>query len=172
MFKDCTFSHHHYQSACQRFAESHNLSEVARAIGMKPQTLANKCNPEQPHHHLTVAELIAIYHATQDETLFDGMLLECGLTAVEIPSAERKPSLPHQAIDLNAKVASIGQRALELSERGRITRNDRNTLVSVATAAMGSLAILIHDVEQRFQAVPVLSCATDMLMSGSMPGLS
>ena len=36
--------------------------------------------------------------------------------------------------------------------------------VSVATAAMGSLALLIHDVEARFQAVPAVACASDILM--------
>ncbi|MEJ6089329.1 phage regulatory CII family protein, partial [Aeromonas salmonicida] len=44
------------------------------------------------------------------------------------------------------------------------TRSERNTLVSVATSAMGSLAILIHDVETRFQAVPALACASDILI--------
>ncbi|KAE9634736.1 MULTISPECIES: phage regulatory CII family protein [Aeromonas] len=154
----------HFESACSRFAASHSLAEVARAAGIGEQVLRNKLNPEQPHQ-LTARELVAIYHATEgDETLFDGLLLECGLTAVAIPKAERAPSLPHQAIDLNAKIASIGQRALELTDRGRITRSERNTLVSVATSAMGSLAILIHDIEARFQAVPTLACASDILM--------
>ena len=154
----------HFQSACSRFAASHSLAEVARAAGIGEQLLRNKLNPAQPHQ-LTARELVAIYHATEgDETLFDGLLLECGLTAVAIPKAERAPSLPHQAIDLNAKIASIGQRALELTDRGRITRSERNTLVSVATSAMGSLAILIHDIEARFQAVPTLACASDILM--------
>lgn len=154
----------HFESACSRFAASHSLAEVARAAGIGEQLLRNKLNPAQPHQ-LTARELVAIYHATDgDETLFDGLLLECGLTAVAIPQAERAPSLPHQAIDLNAKIASIGQRALELTDRGRITRSERNTLVSVATSAMGSLAILIHDIEARFQAVPTLACASDILM--------
>ncbi|ENC6433111.1 MULTISPECIES: phage regulatory CII family protein [Aeromonas] len=154
----------HFESACSRFAASHSLAEVARAAGIGEQLLRNKLNPAQPHQ-LTARELVAIYHATEgDETLFDGLLLECGLTAVAIPKAERAPSLPHQAIDLNAKIASIGQRALELTDRGRITRSERNTLVSVATSAMGSLAILIHDIEARFQAVPTLACASDILM--------
>ncbi|MBW3691714.1 phage regulatory CII family protein [Aeromonas veronii] len=154
----------HFESACSRFAASHSLAEVARAAGIGEQVLRNKLNPAQPHQ-LTARELVAIYHATEgDETLFDGLLLECGLTAVAIPKAERAPSLPHQAIDLNAKIASIGQRALELTDRGRITRSERNTLVSVATSAMGSLAILIHDIEARFQAVPTLACASDILM--------
>lgn len=143
------------------------MAEIAQRAGMNPQLLRNKLNPDQPHE-LTVAELIAITQASEgDETLFDGALFGCGLTAVAIPQAERAPSLPHQAIDLNAKIASIGQRALELTDRGRITRSERNTLVSVATSAMGSLAILIHDIEARFQAVPALACASDILMQAA-----
>ncbi|QWL67545.1 phage regulatory CII family protein [Aeromonas jandaei] len=159
---DC--KHPHFESACSRFTSSHVISKVAAEAGIDAQVLRNKLNPDQPHQ-LTVADLIALYHATEgDETLFDGMLLECGLTAIAIPNAERAPSLPHQAIDLNAKVASIGQRALELAERGRVSRTERNTIVSVATSAMGSLALLIHDIEARFQAVPTVACASDLLM--------
>ncbi|HDX8597807.1 TPA: phage regulatory CII family protein [Aeromonas dhakensis] len=164
MFTEYVSKHPHWISACQRFAASHNMAEIAQRVGMNPQLLRNKLNPDQPHE-LTVAELIAITQASEgDETLFDGALFDCGLTAVAIPQADRAPSLPHQAIDLNAKIASIGQRALELTDRGRITRSERNTLVSVATSAMGSLAILIHDIEARFQAVPTLACASDILM--------
>lgn len=167
MFTEYASKHPHWISACQRFAASHNMAEIAQRAGMNPQLLRNKLNPDQPHE-LTVAELIAITQASEgDETLFDGALFDCGLTAVAIPQAERAPSLPHQAIDLNAKIASIGQRALELTDRGRITRSERNTLVSVATSAMGSLAILIHDIEARFQAVPALACASDILMQAA-----
>ncbi|MDM5104006.1 phage regulatory CII family protein [Aeromonas salmonicida] len=167
MFTEYASKHPHWISACQRFAASHNMAEIAQRVGMNPQLLRNKLNPDQPHE-LTVAELIAITQASDgDETLFDGALFGCGLTAVAIPQAERAPSLPHQAIDLNAKIASIGQRALELTDRGRITRSERNTLVSVATSAMGSLAILIHDVEARFQAIPTLACASDILMQAA-----
>lgn len=167
MFIEYASKHPHWISACQRFAASHNMAEIAQRAGINPQLLRNKLNPDQPHE-LTVAELIAITQASDgDETLFDGALFGCGLTAVAIPQAERAPSLPHQAIDLNAKIASIGQRALELTDRGRITRSERNTLVSVATSAMGSLAILIHDIEARFQAVPALACASDILMQAA-----
>ncbi|WP_429074411.1 phage regulatory CII family protein [Aeromonas hydrophila] len=159
---DC--KHPHFESACSRFKSNHEISAIAPLAGIDAQVLRNKLNPDQPHH-LTVADLIALYHATdKDETLIDGMLMECGLTAVAIPSAERAPSLPHQAIRLNADVASIGMRAVELAERGRVTRTERNTIISVATSAMGSLALLIHDVEARFQAVPAVACASDILM--------
>lgn len=159
---DC--KHPHFESACSRFTSTHVISKVAPAAGIDAQVLRNKLNPDQPHQ-LTVADLIALYHATDgDETLFDGMLMECGLTAIVIPNADRAPSIPHQAIRLNADVANIGMRAVELAERGRVTRTERNTIVSVATSAMGSLALLIHDVESRFQAVPAVACASDILM--------
>jgi hypothetical protein len=164
MFIDGNCKHPHFESACSRFASAYVISTVAKEAGIDAQVLRNKLNPDQPHQ-LTVADLIVLYHATEgDETLFDGMLMECKLTAIAIPNAERAPSLPHQAIDLNAKVASIGQRALELAERGRVSRTERNTIVSVATSAMGSLALLIHDIEARFQAVPTVACASDILM--------
>ncbi|MCR3946838.1 phage regulatory CII family protein [Aeromonas caviae] len=161
---DGTCKHPHLESAFSRFKSHHVISQIAPSAGIDAQVLRNKLSPDQPHQ-LTVADLIALYHATDgDETLIDGMLLECGLTAIAIPSADRAPSLPHQAIRLNADVASIGMRAVELAERGRVTRTERNTIVSVATSAMGSLALLIHDVESRFQAVPAVACASDILM--------
>ena len=164
MFISSDCKHPHLESACSRFKSNHEVSAIAPLAGIDAQVLRNKLNPDQPHH-LTVADLIALYHATDgDETLIDGMLMECGLTAIAIPSADRAPSLPHQAIRLNADVASIGLRALELTERGRITRTERNTIVSVATSAMGSLALLINDIEVRFQAVPAVACASDILM--------
>ncbi|MGE6294237.1 phage regulatory CII family protein [Aeromonas media] len=166
MFDQNYPKHPHFESACSRFAANYrnDVPAVARAAGIKEQMLRNKLNPAQPHQ-LTVADLIALFHATEgDETLFDGMLLECGLTAIAIPRADRAPSLPHQAIRLNADVANIGMRAVELADRGRLSRTERNTIVSVATAAMGSLALLIHDVEARFQAVPTVACASDILM--------
>ncbi|MFC5706847.1 phage regulatory CII family protein [Aeromonas eucrenophila] len=162
---DC--KHPHFESACSRFKSNHVISQIAPSAGIDAQVLRNKLSPDQPHQ-LTVADLIALYHATDgDETLFDGMLLECGLTAIAIPRADRASSLPHQAIRLNADVANIGMRAVELADRGRVTRTERNTIVSVATSAMGSLALLIHDIEARFQAVPTLACASDILMQAA-----
>lgn len=164
MFISSDCKHPHFESACSRFKSNHVISQIAPSAGIDAQVLRNKLSPDQPHQ-LTVVDLIALYHATDgDETLIDGMLLECGLTAIAIPSADRAPSLPHQAIRLNADVANIGMRAVELAERGRVTRTERNTIISVATAAMGSLALLIHDVEARFQAVPAVTCASDILM--------
>ncbi|MNC27741.1 Phage regulatory protein CII (CP76) [compost metagenome] len=162
MFTEYASKHPHWISACQRFAASHNMAEIAHRAGINPQLLRNKLNPDQPHE-LTVAELIAITQASDgDETLFDGALFGCGLTAVAIPEREKAPSLTHQVIDTTARVAGLGAQALKVVESGRVTKGQRNALVGAATAAMGNLAILITEIEHKYQAIPSLSCALDI----------
>lgn len=59
MFDYQTSKHAHFDAACRAFALSHNLEDVAAAVGMRPQILRNKLNPVQPHR-LTCDELLAI----------------------------------------------------------------------------------------------------------------
>lgn len=59
MFDYQTSKHAHFDAACRAFALSHNLEDVATAVGMRPQILRNKLNPVQPHR-LTCDELLAI----------------------------------------------------------------------------------------------------------------
>lgn len=65
--------HNHLDSACRAFAQSHNIEQLAKSVGMRPATLRCKLNPEQPHQ-LTLIELIAITDATEDPRILDGML--------------------------------------------------------------------------------------------------
>ncbi|WP_368206130.1 phage regulatory CII family protein [Aeromonas sp. s5] len=148
--------HPYYRSACAGFVKDRNIEKLAASMGMSAHVLRNKFNQQQKHK-LSGDDLIALYQVTKDETLLDALLFECGLTAVAIPDAERAPSLTHQVIQLNSQIASIGQRTLELTERGRITSNEHRSFMSIAAAAMGSVALLINDVEQRFQVVSPLA---------------
>ena len=65
-----------FNSACERFAAKYVTSDIAKAAGIQSQMLRNKLNPDQPHQ-LTAIDLIALYHATGDETLIDGLLFCC-----------------------------------------------------------------------------------------------
>lgn len=151
-----------FESACERFAACHNVSDLARATGMNGQMLRNKLNPEQPHR-LTVDELITLYLATGDETLIDGALFDCGLTAIRLPDADKTPPMVARAVELNAHVAGLGVHALQVTTTGRVTRGQRNAIVSAATTALGELAILINEIEQKYQAVPALGTAIDAM---------
>lgn len=60
-------------AACRDFVQAHNITAVAKAVGMHPATLRHKLNPEQPHQ-LSLSELIAITDYTEDSRILDGLL--------------------------------------------------------------------------------------------------
>ncbi|WP_118985540.1 MULTISPECIES: phage regulatory CII family protein [unclassified Photorhabdus] len=80
MFDYQVSKHTHFDHACRAFANTHrgNLAQIAEAIGMNPQMLRNKLNPEQPHM-LTCVDLMKLTDATQDASILDGLLeqLQC-----------------------------------------------------------------------------------------------
>ena len=149
-----------FNSACERFAAQYVLSDVAKKAGLREQMLRNKLNPDQPHQ-LTVDDLIKLYQATGDETLIDGALFCCGLTAFALPKSTSDAQLIERTIELNAQVGGIGSQALQIHKQGRMTKTQRNRAVSAATVAMGELAILINEIELKFQTVPGLGGAID-----------
>ncbi|CAI1753160.1 Phage regulatory protein CII (CP76) [Serratia marcescens] len=65
MFDYQTSKHSHLSSACRRFAQAHNLTELAPALNVSPQVLRNKLNPEQPHE-LTLSQLVTLTAITDD----------------------------------------------------------------------------------------------------------
>lgn len=159
-----------FDSSCERFAAAHNLADVARKTGIAVQMLRNKLNQAQPHQ-LTVAEMIELHRTTGDETLIDGALLCCGLTAVAIPETTAAAGMVTKALELSQAVGQLSGDALKIGTTGRVTKAERDRSVGVATTAMGQLAIFIYEIEQRFASVPVLSCATDALLNG-IPGVT
>lgn len=148
----------HFDSACSRFTTHHSLAEVARSAGIGEQMLRNKLNPEQPHQ-LTARDLMALYRTTGDDTLFDGLLFDCGLTAVAIAPANDSAPMPHRVIEATAKVAGVGAQVVHIFGTGHVTRGQRNALVGSLMATIEHLVLIATEVEHKFQAIPSLSCA-------------
>ncbi|CQI87937.1 replication gene A [Yersinia rohdei] len=78
MFDFQLSKHPRFDMSCRAFARNNNLTAVADQIGMKPQMLRNKLNPDQPHQ-LSCIELLTLTDITEDPTLLDGLLsqLQC-----------------------------------------------------------------------------------------------
>ena len=87
MSNQSCFSHNHFAAACDIFKGRYNLSELGRELGMPRGVLNNKFDPANEKHKLTALDLIALYRTTGDDTLFDGLLFDCGLTATKLPAA-------------------------------------------------------------------------------------
>ncbi|HAU4889894.1 TPA: hypothetical protein F3L22_15240 [Aeromonas hydrophila] len=159
-----THSHSHFAAACDLFKQAHNISQLAEAIGMTSHVLHNKFNPACERHNLTAQDLIALYHATGDDTLFDGLLFDCGLTAVRLPGAAQiaPEARAQQALNASAKILGVTAQATTILAGDRVTKNNRNTVVTGIWAGIEHLVLLATEVEDRFHAVPGLACAADM----------
>lgn len=163
MFDYQTSKHPHFDNACRTFALEHNLEEVADAVGMRSQILRNKLNPLQPHR-LTCDELLAITDATEDARILDGLLRQINC----------QPSVPinnatHENMQLCAltAAASVGAIAGEAVSTERMTQARRNQILDRASDAIRSLSLIVYSVEARFQSVPVLAAAVDIVTTNA-----
>ncbi|MFG0835466.1 phage regulatory CII family protein [Aeromonas bivalvium] len=159
-----THSHSHFAGACDRFKQAHNIRQLAEAIGMSGHVLHNKFNPACERHNLTALDLIALYHATGDDTLFDGLLFDCHLTAVRLPAAAAiAPEVrAQQALNAGAQIMGVTAQATTILAGDRVTKSNRNTVVGGLWAGIEHLVLLATEVEDRFHAIPSLACAADM----------
>lgn len=159
-----THSHSHFAAACDLFKQAHNISQLAADIGMTSHVLHNKFNPACERHNLTAQDLIALYQVTGDDTLFDGLLFDCGLTAVRLPGAAQvaPEARAQQALNASAQILGVTAQATTILAGDRVTKNNRNTVVTGIWAGIEHLVLLATEVEDRFHAVPGLACAADM----------
>lgn len=163
MFDYQTSKHPHFDNACRTFAHEHNLEDVADAVGMRPQILRNKLNPTQPHR-LTCDELLAITDVTEDARILDGLLRQINCQ----PSVPVNNATPEnmQLCALTA-AASVGVIAGEAVSTERMTQARRNQILDRASDAIRSLSLIVYSVEARFQSVPVLAAAVDIVTSNA-----
>ncbi|UBO74879.1 phage regulatory CII family protein [Aeromonas rivuli] len=159
-----THSHNHFAGACDLFKQAHNISQLAEDIGMSSHVLHNKFNPACERHNLTAQDLIAIYRATGDDTLFDGLLFDCHLTAVRLPAAATVApgARAQQALNAGAQIMGVTAQATTILAGDRVTKSNRNTVVGGLWAGIEHLVLLATEVEDRFHAIPSLACAADM----------
>ncbi|MCR3959597.1 phage regulatory CII family protein [Aeromonas veronii] len=160
-----THSHSHFAVACDLFKQAHNISQLADDIGMSGHVLHNKFNPACERHNLTAQELIAIYHATGDDTLFDGLLFDCNLTAVRLPASDaviQPEARAQQALTAGAQILGVTSQATTILAGDRVTKTNRNTVLTGLWAGIEHLVLLATEVEDRFHAVPGIACAADM----------
>ncbi len=163
----------HVAGALRQFADSECLREVAEAAGMSAQMLRNKLVIEQPHQ-LSIHELVRITRASGNRALVDGILLELNCTPsvslANLDDAEQIP-LTDRVLEILTNSAALGDAAKDISASGRVTERTRHRVMNRATRVMQELAIFAHEVEAKFQAVPVLTVASDAVQGMPIPGL-
>lgn len=157
MFDFRVSTHRHYDEACQAFAASHNVAELADKAGIKPQTLRNKLNPEQPHQ-LTAPEIMLLTDITEDSTLVDGFLaqLHCmPCVPVNELASEKLPVYVMKA------TAEVGQLAAGAISTERMTQCRKNSMVSSVNVGIRCLFLAAMAVQCRIQGNPAVAGAVD-----------
>lgn len=145
MFDFDQSKHSHFDNACRKFANSHNLAELAITANFRnQQMLRNKLNPEQPHK-LTVEELLRLTDVTEDPTLLDGLLsqIQC-LPAVPVNHLE-KSSIELCALHATVEVGRVAEHAMSAEKLNSQAKFELNKSVNNGIRFLALAGLSIHE---------------------------
>lgn len=73
--------------AAYLLGKRHNASDLARKLGVSPNVLGNKLNPDQEFHKLSLGEAVAITELTNDNAIVEAWCQQRGGVFVRLPEA-------------------------------------------------------------------------------------
>lgn len=152
-------SHTHFDDACRKFAASHNVKELAVKAGIKPHTLYNKLNPEQPHQ-LTPREIWVLTDLTEDSTLVDGFLAQIHCLPCVPVNELAKDKL--QSYVMHA-MSELGQLASGTVTDERLTRARKQNMIASVNSGIRMLSLSALALQARLQANPAMSSVVDTM---------
>ncbi|WP_269747449.1 phage regulatory CII family protein [Grimontia marina] len=172
MCVSCECKQKTWDDSCYAFANSTDMTKMAKLIGITPQMMRNKMNPDQPHE-LKVRELIDITN-TGNETLISGLLLACDMVGAKLPKENQEATLAMRALLSSKHAGEISAVAIENAGAKHLPRTERETLRDAAQRNIRNMVLLIADLENRTAGVaPFLSMSMEVIGNGMpMPGLT
>ncbi|ENZ1785866.1 phage regulatory CII family protein [Salmonella enterica] len=154
-------SHTHFDDACRKFAASHNVKELAVKAGIKPHTLYNKLNPEQPHQ-LTPREIWTLTDLTEVSTLVDGFLAQIHCLPCVPVNELAKDKL--QSYVMRA-MRELGELASGAVSDERLTSARKHNMIESVNSGIRMLSLSALALHARLQTNPAMSSVVDT-MSG------
>ncbi len=154
-------SHTHFDDACRKFAASHNVKDLAVKAGIKPHTLYNKLNPEQPHQ-LTPREIWTLTDLTEDSTLVDGFLAQIHCLPCVPVNELAKDKL--QSYVMRA-MRELGELASGAVSDERLTSARKHNMIESVNAGIRMLSLSALALHARLQTNPAMTSMVDT-MSG------
>lgn len=93
--------------AAYLLGKKHNASDLARKLGLSPNVLGNKLNPDQEFHKLSLGEAIAITELTDDNLILEAWCHQRGGIFLLLPDAVTgDEELADQMMKLNEALGS------------------------------------------------------------------
>ncbi|QQN34560.1 phage regulatory CII family protein [Rahnella aceris] len=156
-----------FDNACRAFALRHNLSEIARTIGMKEQTLRNKLNPDQVHQ-LTAIEIAVITDVTEDATLIDGLLAQMKCMPAVPVNELAEGNIAAYTLHATAALGSVAAGAVSTE---RQTRQSKNAIIDSVNTGIRHLSLIGLAFQQRIDGSPALASAAAAVASVATNGM-
>lgn len=150
-------SHSHFDEACRKFAETHKVRELAIKAGIKPHTLYNKLNPEQPHQ-LTPREIWLLTDITEDSTLVDGFLAQIHCLPCVPVNELAKDKLQSYVMHAMSKLGELASGAVSTE---RLTPARKNSMVESINSGIRMLSLSAMALQARLQTNPAMSSVVD-----------
>lgn len=150
-------SHAHFDEACRKFAAAHNVKALAGEAGIKPHTLYNKLNPEQPHQ-LTPREIWVLTDITEDSTLVDGFLAQIHCLPCVPVNELAKDKLQSYVMHAMSKLGELASGAVSTE---RLTPARKNSMVESINSGIRMLSLSAMALQARLQANPAMSSVVD-----------
>lgn len=150
-------SHAHFDEACRKFATTHSVRELAEKAGIKPHTLYNKLNPEQPHQ-LTPREIWVLTDLTEDSTLVDGFLAQIHCLPC-VPVNELAPE-KMQTYIMRA-MGELGELATGAISAERLTPARKRGMVECVNSGIRMLTLTAIAMQARVQGNPAMASVVD-----------
>lgn len=72
-------------AAAASYASDHNVSDIARKIGVGEKILINKLNDNCDSHHLNLQQAVAIGDVTDDHRILNAWAYSLGKTIIDLP---------------------------------------------------------------------------------------
>ena len=154
-------SHTHFDEACRKFAATHNVKALAVEAGIKPHTLYNKLNPEQPHQ-LTPREIWVLTDITEDSTLVDGFLAQIHCQPCVPINELAKEKLHSYVMYAMGKLGELASGAISTE---RLTMARHASMVESINSGIRMLSLSALALQARVQGSPAMVGMVDSVSS-------
>ncbi|PJC85327.1 transcriptional regulator [Vibrio sp. HA2012] len=165
-----------FDDACVSFAKKHDMTKLAKQVGIAGNSMRNMLNPEQARL-LAPPMMIAISKATNDYSIVYALLRELDIVAAHLPSdtseATRETFLK-RVLEHSLNSGELSRMALEFGGDSRLPRTTKNNIIAKCQHGISNLVLIISDLENRTSGMtPFLSMGVDFVANGApLPGLA
>ncbi|MEZ9423700.1 phage regulatory CII family protein [Vibrio lentus] len=144
-----------FNEACCAFANSENMTKLAKAVDMNATMLRNKLNPEQPHV-LSCVEAIILAKVSGNHTIVNSLLLGLDVVTAYIPPKTMDDAFVLCALESSTHSGELSRMALEYAGNQRLTRAQKHKIIHSAHASIGVQVKLLRSLEKLNQGVCLL----------------